>query len=94
MEVEQYLRFRNTLAPASGFQSAQFRYIEIYRTQLENLVNARGKERLPENPGATDYFEHIYWKDAGMISLGFYRILELELNERLISPLKDLMRWM
>jgi hypothetical protein len=26
------------------------------------------------------------WKDAGMISLGFFRIIELELNERLIIP--------
>src|SRR5262249_15284021 len=27
------------------------------------------------------------WKDAGMISLGFFRILELEFNERLIFPM-------
>jgi tryptophan 2,3-dioxygenase len=25
MEVEQYMKFRNTLTPASGFQSAQYR---------------------------------------------------------------------
>lgn len=28
----------------------------------------------------------LLWKDAGMISLGFFRIIELELNERLIAP--------
>jgi hypothetical protein len=28
------------------------------------------------------------WKDAGMISLGFYRILELEFNELLIKPMR------
>lgn len=27
------------------------------------------------------------WRDAGMISLGFFRILELEFNERLILPM-------
>lgn len=27
------------------------------------------------------------WKDAGMISLGFYRILEVELNQKFIIPL-------
>jgi hypothetical protein len=27
------------------------------------------------------------WRDAGMISLGFFRILELEFNERLITPM-------
>lgn len=29
------------------------------------------------------------WKDAGMLSLGFFRIIENELNTRLISPLID-----
>ena len=27
------------------------------------------------------------WEDAGMISLGFFRILEVELNQRIIAPL-------
>ena len=29
MEVEQYMKFRYTLTPASGFQSAQYRLIEL-----------------------------------------------------------------
>jgi hypothetical protein len=29
------------------------------------------------------------WRDAGMISLGFFRVLELEINERLIFPLRN-----
>jgi len=65
MSYDDYNEFRNTLAPASGFQSAQFRFIEIYCTQLPNLINAYGKQRLPENPSTADYFENIYWKDAG-----------------------------
>tara|TARA_R110000822_G_scaffold250827_1_gene377920 strand:- start:112 stop:999 length:888 start_codon:yes stop_codon:yes gene_type:complete len=65
MSYEDYNIFRSTLTPASGFQSAQFRYIEIYCTKLENLVNEEGKKRLPENPSTKDYFEHIYWRDAG-----------------------------
>ncbi|MBL4709285.1 MAG: tryptophan 2,3-dioxygenase [Flavobacteriales bacterium] len=66
MNYDDYNTFRNTLAPASGFQSAQFRYIEIFCTRLKNLLNEEGKNRI--NKGATthDYFEHIYWKDAGM----------------------------
>jgi hypothetical protein len=31
--------------------------------------------------------EALLWKDAGMISLGFFRILELEFNARLILPI-------
>ncbi len=29
------------------------------------------------------------WRDAGMVSLGFFRVLELEINHRLIIPLLD-----
>src|SRR5690554_5636273 len=66
MNYDDYNVFRKTLAPASGFQSVSFRYIEIYCTPLENLLNEKGKARIPENPTTEDYFEHIYWKDAGM----------------------------
>lgn len=66
MDYDDYNTFRATLAPASGFQSAQFRLVEIYCTGLENLVNTEGKKRLPQSASIADYFEHIYWKDAGM----------------------------
>ncbi len=39
MEREQFLRYRMALLPASGFQSVQYRMIEIYATPLENLVH-------------------------------------------------------
>lgn len=65
MNYDDYNTFRSTLAPASGFQSAQFRFIEIYCTKLENLINESGKSRLKSNPTVEDYFEQIYWKDAG-----------------------------
>ena len=38
MDYDDYNSFRTALAPASGFQSAQFRYIEIYCTPLANLM--------------------------------------------------------
>src|SRR5690606_30313135 len=66
MSYEDYNIFRATLAPASGFQSAQFRFLELYTTRLENLINSEGRQRLPENPTTDDYFNHIYWKDAGL----------------------------
>src|SRR5690606_28120420 len=34
MDYEDYNTFRATLAPASGFQSAQFRLVEIYCTRI------------------------------------------------------------
>lgn len=65
LNYDEYQVFRSTLTPASGFQSAQFRFIELSCTRLENLINKEGKKRLPANPSIEDYFENIYWKDAG-----------------------------
>ena len=65
MSYDDYNTFRSTLTPASGFQSAQFRYIELYCTPLRNLVNEEGKKQLPKTPSVEDYFENIYWRDAG-----------------------------
>jgi len=66
MDYDSYNIFRNALAPASGFQSVQFRYIELYCTAIQNLVNAKGKERLSSNPSFEEYFDNLYWKDAGI----------------------------
>ena len=65
MSYDDYNIFRSTLTPASGFQSASFRYLELYCTKLENLVNSQGQQRLPQNPTMEDYFDNLYWKDAG-----------------------------
>src|SRR5690554_765622 len=66
MSYDDYNIFRSALTPASGFQSAQFRILELYMTRLQNLINYGGRQRLPENPGFEDYFDNIYWKDAGL----------------------------
>lgn len=65
MSYEDYNVFRSTLTPASGFQSAQFRVLEIYCTRLQNLVNSQGKKPIGANPTVEDCFDHLYWKDAG-----------------------------
>ena len=66
MNYDDYNTFRSTLTPASGFQSATFRLIEIYCTRLGNLINEEGKKRISNSPTTAEYFEHIYWKDAGL----------------------------
>src|SRR5690554_3664613 len=66
IDYDDYNTFRLALAPASGFQSAQFRYIELHCTSLENLVNEEGKKHLPVNPSIKDCFDYVYWKDAGI----------------------------
>jgi tryptophan 2,3-dioxygenase len=66
MEREQFLKFRMSLLPASGFQSAQFRMIEIYATPLENLVSYKIRDQFSEENSLEDLYENIYWKKGGI----------------------------
>jgi len=65
MEVDQYMKFRNTLTPASGFQSAQYRLIEFASTDLINLIDARYRETIDRDTPYEHAFEHMYWQAAG-----------------------------
>lgn len=65
MEVEQYLKFRNTLTPASGFQSAQYRMIEIASTDLINLIDYRFRATIDRNTPYEHALDHMYWQAAG-----------------------------
>jgi tryptophan 2,3-dioxygenase len=65
MEVKQYLKFRNTLTPASGFQSAQYRKIEFASTDLINLIDARFRETIDRNTPYEHALNHLYWQAAG-----------------------------
>jgi tryptophan 2,3-dioxygenase len=61
MEKEQFLQFRMSLLPASGFQSGQYRMIEIYATDFINLIASDHRETLRSAP-VEEQFEQIYWK--------------------------------
>jgi tryptophan 2,3-dioxygenase len=65
MEVDQYMKFRNTLTPASGFQSAQYRLIEFSSTDLINLIDYRFRATIDRNTPFSHAFEHLYWQAAG-----------------------------
>lgn len=65
METEQYLKFRNTLTPASGFQSAQYRLIEFASTDLINLIDQRYRATIDRNSSYEHALEHLYWQAAG-----------------------------
>ncbi|MHB8403218.1 MAG: tryptophan 2,3-dioxygenase family protein, partial [Bacteroidia bacterium] len=67
MEKEQFLKFRMSLLPASGFQSAQYRMIEVYNTTFTHLMHKDFKGKFPEMPNDAEIekmFEHIYWKEG------------------------------
>ena len=65
MDVEQYNKFRHTLTPASGFQSAQYRLIEFASTELINLIDIRFRETIDRNTPFEHALEHLYWQAAG-----------------------------
>tara|TARA_B100000787_G_scaffold102280_1_gene75652 strand:- start:28968 stop:29885 length:918 start_codon:yes stop_codon:yes gene_type:complete len=65
MEREQYLKFRNTLTPASGFQSAQYRKIEFASTELINLIDVRFRDTIDRNSPFKNAYDHLYWQAAG-----------------------------
>jgi tryptophan 2,3-dioxygenase len=65
MEVAQYMKFRDTLTPASGFQSAQYRLIEFASTDLINLIDYRFRATIDRNTSYEFALEHLYWQAAG-----------------------------
>jgi tryptophan 2,3-dioxygenase len=65
MEVAQYMKFRDTLTPASGFQSAQYRKIEFASTELINLIDNRFRKTIDRDTPFLHAFEHLYWQAAG-----------------------------
>ncbi len=66
MDKDQFLKFRMALLPASGFQSAQYREIELCSTDLINLIQeeeVREKYRDGLKEGdLEEAMEWLYWK--------------------------------
>jgi len=59
------MKFRMTLTPASGFQSGQYRMIEICSTDLENLIDPRFQKDISADTSWAEKFQKIYWQAAG-----------------------------
>ena len=62
MEREQFLKFRMSLLPSSGFQSGQYRMLEIGATDLINLVNRGKRDQYNDYTSIDELYEDIYWK--------------------------------
>lgn len=64
MEKEQFLKFRMALLPASGFQSAQYRFIELCATDMLNLVALHDRKDLTESSSLESILERLYWRSG------------------------------
>jgi len=63
MEKEQFLKFRMALLPASGFQSAQYRMIEICSTDMVNLVGVQDRAAIDQN-NIDKQLDKLYWRSG------------------------------
>ena len=59
---EQFLRFRMALIPASGFQSSQYRMIELALARLNDLVHADLRSEYAQENDLSKLLENIYWR--------------------------------
>ncbi|MFS4454591.1 tryptophan 2,3-dioxygenase family protein [Maribacter sp. 2304DJ31-5] len=86
MEREQFLQYRMALLPASGFQSAQYRMIEIYATPMENLVHYSRKDDFSAENTIEELYEHIYWKNGATDKTTGEKTLTLKQFEYRYTP--------
>jgi tryptophan 2,3-dioxygenase len=62
MDRQQFLKFRMSLMPASGFQSAQYRLIELASTPLYNLTAKERRKALGEAAPHEEMLACLYWR--------------------------------
>lgn len=90
MDRNQFLKFRLALTPASGFQSAQYRMIEISATDLVNLTKIEARKDLSGSESISELLEKLYWRqgatelETGKKTLTLAMFEEKYMNEFLI----------
>lgn len=91
MDHKQFLQYRMSLLPASGFQSAQYRMIEICATDLIHLVDKDYRNKISFNSSIDEQFEHIYWKaGATELATGKKTLTLTQFEEKYSTTLIDL----
>lgn len=64
LDREQFLKFRMALLPSSGFQSAQYRLIELQSTDMIHLVSEDSREPLRRETNLRRLLEKLYWRSG------------------------------
>ncbi len=94
MDPKQFLKFRMSLLPASGFQSGQYRMIEICSTTFKNLVAKDVRESFSNDINDEQIekmYEHIYWKaGATELSSGKKTLTLVQFEEKYQKTFIDL----
>jgi tryptophan 2,3-dioxygenase len=88
LDQEQFLKFRSALHPASGFQSVQYRMVEIACTDFINLVSKDSRDHFQEDYATIEeMFEEIYWKKGAIDTQTGKKTLTLRQFEQQYSSL-------
>lgn len=68
MDQKEFLQFRMSLLPASGFQSGQYRKIEICSTSLDRIAHKDLRERYANHTidDISEIAEHLYWREGAI----------------------------
>jgi tryptophan 2,3-dioxygenase len=66
MEKEQFLKFRMSLLPSSGFQSGQYRIIEILSADTKNLLHVDKRGVVAEEANIQELFDNLYWQQGAI----------------------------
>jgi tryptophan 2,3-dioxygenase len=83
MEPQQFLKFRMALLPASGFQSAQYRLIEISCTDFIRLIDKAERARFEKQLDSFEnMFEFVYWSKGACDLATGKKTLTLEQFEK------------
>ena len=64
MDRDEFLRFRMSLLPASGFQSVQYRMIEIASTDMQQLVHTSKRELTADVSDVKLLYSVLYWRSG------------------------------
>jgi tryptophan 2,3-dioxygenase len=91
MDQTEFLKFRMALLPASGFQSVQYRQIELLCTDLINLVSKEKRSGFRKNSDIKSMFSFIYWKfGATDVATGKKTLTLTQFEERYETELLDM----
>jgi tryptophan 2,3-dioxygenase len=90
MEKDQFLKFRMALLPASGFQSGQYRMIELCSTNTINLVNQNDRETVDKDD-LDKQLDKLYWRSgATELSSGKKTLTLKQFEAKYMDEFKDL----
>ncbi|MFK7900606.1 MAG: tryptophan 2,3-dioxygenase family protein [Cyclobacteriaceae bacterium] len=87
LEAKQFMQFRTALTPASGFQSIQYRLIEVWSTQFKNLLSEEDQQHVSDESDVEAMYENIYWKKGATVKNTAKKTLTLVQFEKKYSKL-------